>query len=179
MSAHRTPWWQYVLAMLAGLVGGMMAATYDERSGAGVLGAPWFVSALLLALGVTVLVLALQVHRYTTTDPRKRAELKPLDPQKAVSTLVLAKALGLAGAALVGWYGGQILLSVAHFEAEYYRQAVIECAVAAVVCLIDMVIGIVGEWLCQLPPMDGPESTAAKTRGRRRNMAQATAKTSH
>ncbi len=42
--------------------------------------------------------------------------------------------MGLAGAALTGWYGGQILASLPHMEAELYSQAVIECAVAAVAC---------------------------------------------
>ena len=54
-----------------------------------------------------------------------------------------------------------------------------QCAVAAVICLADMVIGIVGEWLCQLPPMEGPESPKMKASKRRRGIASATAKTRH
>ncbi|MBW3091788.1 DUF3180 domain-containing protein [Bifidobacterium sp. 82T10] len=179
MKARRTPWWYYLVAMICGLFGGMLLAKYDEVSGLALLGVPWFISALLLLIGATVLVMALQVHKYATTDPRKRAELKPLDPQKAVSTLVLAKSLGLVGAALTGWYGGQILLSVSHLEAAYYSQAVLECAIACAACLIDMIIGIAGEWLCQLPPMDGPESEKMKAAQPRRNVAPAAVKTRH
>ncbi|KAB8288785.1 hypothetical protein DSM100688_0787 [Bifidobacterium ramosum] len=179
MKARRTPWWYYLVALVLGTVGGMLLAKYDEVTGLALLGVPWFVSALLLLIGVSVLVMAVQVHQYATTDPRKRAGMKPLDPQKAVSTLVLAKALGLVGAGLTGWYGGQILLSMAHMEAAYYEQAVIECGIACAVCVVDMVIGIVGEWLCQLPPMDGPESAKAKEAQRQRNIAPAAAKTRH
>ena len=67
-----------------------------------------------------------------------------MDPQKAFGTLVACKALGLAGAALAGWYGGQIIMSLPHGEAEFYSQAIIECVVACVVCVADMIVGIVG-----------------------------------
>ena len=158
MKIRRTPWWQYVVALLLGLIAGCLLAHVSESSGLSLLGAPWFVSVVLLLLGIVVLVMALQVHQYATTDPQKRARLKPLDPTKAVYTLMLSKALGLTGAALAGWYAGQILLVLDHIEADYYATAVAQCAVAAVICLADMVIGIVGEWLCQLPPMEGPEN---------------------
>ena len=138
MKARRTPWWHYVLAAMLGLLAGLGFAKYGEITGLPLVGAPWVVPVVLIALGLMVLVLALQVHKYTTKDPLKRAQLKPLDPQKAFGTLVSCKAMGLAGAALTGWYGGQILASLPHMEAEFYSQAVIECTVAAVACLIDM-----------------------------------------
>lgn len=179
MSIHRTPWWQYVIALLLGLIAGAGLAKISESSGVSLIGAPWFVSLLLLALGIMVLVMALQVHQYATTDPAKRARLKPLNPDMAVTTLMLAKALGLAAAALAGWYGGQILMIVEHLEADYFTQTAIQCGIAAVICVIDMIIGIVSEWLCQLPPMEGPENPKMKEVQRRRSLASATAKTRH
>ena len=156
MKIRRTPWWQYVVALLLGLIAGCLLVQVSESSG----------------LSLLVFILA-------TTDPQKRARLKPLDPTKAVYTLMLSKALGLTGAALAGWYVGQILLVLDHIEADYYATAVTQCAVAAVICLADMVIGIVGEWLCQLPPMEGPENPKMKAAKRRRGIASATAKTRH
>lgn len=88
-------------------------------------------------------------------------------------TLVLAKALGLAGATLAGWYGGQIVVSLSHIEADFYAHAVTECAIAAVVCIADMIIGIIGEWLCQLPPNEGPENPKIREAKRRSDIAQA------
>lgn len=117
MKIRRTPWWQYVVALLLGLIAGCLLVQVSESSGLSLLGAPWFVSVVLLLLGIVVLVMALQVHQYATTDPQKRARLKPLDPTKAVYTLMLSKALGLTGAALAGWYVGQILLVLDHIEA--------------------------------------------------------------
>ena len=137
MRARRTPWWSFVLAAALGVLAGMGLAKYGEISGLPLVGAPWIVPVVLAVLGGVVLYMALQIHKYTTKDPVKRAQLKPLDPQKAFGTLVACKALGLAGAALAGWYGGQIIMSLPHGEAEFYSQAIIECVVACVVCVAD------------------------------------------
>ena len=178
MKARRTPWWYYPIALLAGLVGGVGLVKFDEATGFELIGAPWIVAAALLLLGIVILVLALQIHRYVTTDPAKRRGF--IDPVKATYTLVLTKALGIAGAALTGWYAGQIIMSLSHADAPFYERAIIECAVTGGVCLIDMVIGIVGEWLCQLPPSEGPENPKIRELQRRRSMAgQPTQKTMH
>ena len=164
MKARRTPWWCYVLAAALGLLAGIGLAKYGEISGFPLVGAPWIVPVVLAILGFVVLYMALQIHKYTTTDPEKRAQLKPLDPQKAFATLVSCKALGVAGASLAGWYGGQLIMSLPHGEATFYSQA------------IDMIIGIVGEWLCQIPPIDGPESPKMKTATQRNRYAAAATK---
>ena len=39
-----------------------------------------------------------------------------------------------------------------------------------------MIIGIVGEWLCQIPPIDGPESPKMKTATQRNRYAAAATK---
>ena len=104
MKTRRTPWWQYVIGAVLGLLAGIGLASYGESSGLSLIGAPWIVPGLLAVLGVIVLILALQVHKYANTDPKKRPH-SFINPTIAVYTLVLAKALGLAGATLAGWYG--------------------------------------------------------------------------
>lgn len=179
MKAQRTPWWYFVTAMILGLALGAAIAYYGEDvAGVSLLGAPWIVLVLLMVLGIVILIMALQVHKYATTDPRKRSTV--VDPMKAVYTLVLSKALGLAGAALAGWYGGQILVVLAHAEAPYYSKVLVECVVAAVICLADMIIGIIGEWLCQLPPDEGAENPKMRAMQRRRGVSPAaTRESSH
>ena len=176
MRARRTPWWYYPVALVVGALGGLGLAAVDERMTTSLLGAPWFVDLLLLSLGIVVLVLALQVHAYANTDPAKRPHTF-INPQRAMMTLVCAKALGLAGAALAGWYGGQALICLAHLEASYYRDAAVECAIALVICIIDMVVGIVSEGLCQLPPDEGAENPKIKRAERRRRLQHAAVKT--
>ena len=177
MKARRTLWWQYVVAAALGLLAGMGLAAYGEGSGLSLLGAPLVVKALLALLGVLVLVLAVQVHKYANTDPKKRPH-SFINPTVAVYTLMLSKALGLAGAALAGWYVGQILMSLGHIEATYYHDAIVQCGFAAVVCLADMIIGIVGEWLCQLPPSEGAEHPKMKQASKRRGVIPAAETTS-
>ena len=156
MKARRTPWWHYALAMLLGLLGGAGLVKFTENSQISLIGAPWIVPIVLVLLAVVVLVLALQVHQYA------KGERQQMDPERAVDTLILAKALGLAGAALAGWYGGQALMSLVHASAPFYSEALAQCAVSAAASLVDMIIGIISEWLCQLPPIEGPEHPKAK-----------------
>ena len=138
---------------------------------------PWFVDVVLMAMGIAVLALALQVHAYANTDPGQAPARVHQPAAGPCITLVLAKALGLAGAALAGWYGGQALMCLTHLEASYYRDAAVECAIALVICIIDMVLGIVSEGLCQLPPDEGAENPKLKRAERRRRLQQAAAKT--
>ena len=107
MKIRRTPWWQYVVALLLGLIAGCLLVQVSESSGLSLLGAPWFVSVVLLLLGIVVLVMALQVHQYATTDPQKRARLKPLDPTKAVYTLMLSEGAGADRRCAGRWYVGR------------------------------------------------------------------------
>ena len=102
MKTRRTPWWQYVIGAVLGLLAGIGLASYGESSGLSLIGAPWIVPGLLAVLGVIVLILALQVHKYANTDPKKRPH-SFINPTIAVYTLVLAKALGLAGARRLVW----------------------------------------------------------------------------
>ena len=130
MKTRRTPWWQYVIGAVLGLLAGIGLASYGESSGLSLIGAPWIVTGLLAVLGVIVLILALQVHKYANTDPKKRPH-------------------------------------------SFINPTITECAIVAVVCIADMIIGIIGEWLCQLPPNEGPENPKIKEAKRRSDIAQA------
>ena len=55
MKIRRTPWWQYVVALLLGLIAGCLLVQVSESSGLSLLGAPWFVSVVLLLLGIVSL----------------------------------------------------------------------------------------------------------------------------
>ena len=165
MSARRTPWWHYATAIALGLMAGALLAKITEKSDLALIGAPWIVPIALGIIGIIVLVLAYQVRLYV------KGKRKYLNPAISLYALVLSKALGLAAAALLGWYGGQLLMSLGHADAPFYAEAIVECAVSAAVCLIDMIIGIVGEWFCQLPPNEGPEHPKTKAAEAARKLA--------
>lgn len=167
MSARRTPWWHFAVAVAMGLLAGGALVKITERSDFTIMGAPWIVPIVLVIIGVVVFAMARQVRQYATGKRRY------LNPAVAVYALVLSKALGLAAAALLGWYVGQLIMSVGHSDAPFYAQAMIECGVSAVVCLADMIVGIVGERFCQLPPGEGPENPRVKAADRQRKLAAA------
>ncbi|KAB8289591.1 DUF3180 domain-containing protein [Bifidobacterium avesanii] len=167
MSARRTPWWHYAVGIVLGLVFGGGVALIGEANDLAVVGAPWIVPIVLGILGVVVFAMAWQVRQYV------KGKRKYLNPAVSVYALVLSKALGLAAAALLGWYAGQLLVSLGHADAPFYANAMVECGVSAVVCIADLAVGIVGEWFCQLPPNEGPEHPKAKAAERQRKLAAA------
>ncbi|MED7618698.1 UNVERIFIED_CONTAM: hypothetical protein DV095_10880, partial [Bifidobacterium breve] len=59
-----------------------------------------------------------QYNKYTHTAAKKLAQ-SVMEVAMAVWRLGVGKALGLVGAGLNGGEGGQILVSIAHIEADY------------------------------------------------------------
>lgn len=171
MNAQRTRWWEYALAIILGLLAGIGIAVIESHMTVSLTGAPWPVPVIMVIIAFIVLYCAWQVHRYATTEPRKRVGMKRIDPQRAVYTLVFAKTLAIAGALLLGWYGGEIIMTLGHLDATYYRTIAIQCAFAAAASLFDMIIGIVSEGLCQLPPTEGPEHPKMKERCQQQGIA--------
>ncbi|KFF31030.1 DUF3180 domain-containing protein [Bifidobacterium bombi] len=167
MRVQRTPWWYFPIAIIIGWFFGTVAVKTAEKSGVSLIGAPWTIPIALVIVGLVTFYLAWQVHQYVTANNDKRKSW--FDPKRAVFALVQSKALGIAAALLAGWYLGQFVLLIAHVEAPYYRTIVIQCGVTGLVCLADMVVGIVGEWMCQLPPIDGPENPSAKRKCKKGN----------
>ncbi len=165
MRISRTPWWYYVIAVVLGALIGTFLVWRTRTTAIAPVGAPWFVSGVLFVLGVVVLVLAWQVHQYVT------GKVKEIDVDKASTTLVLCKALAIAGAALAGYYGGELAMCIVWRDVAFYQGLIAECSVACAVTVIDMIIGIVGEGWCQLPPQEGPEHPNAKKRKKRRRDA--------
>lgn len=165
MRISRTPWWYYVIAVMLGALIGTFLVWRTRTTAIAPVGAPWFVSGVLFVLGVVVLVLAWQVHQYVI------GKVKEIDVDKASTTLVLCKALAIAGAALAGYYGGELAMCIVWRDVAFYQGLIAECSVACAVTVIDMIIGIVGEGWCQLPPQEGPEHPNAKKRKKRRRDA--------
>lgn len=158
MKARRTPWYYFLLAILAGLAAGAWLAAEALASHALILGTTIIVPVLLFAIGLTTLWLGWTVHKYVV------GELKDIEPRRAYNTLVIAKSLELASSVLVGWYGGQILVVAPHLDDDYFKHVALQCAVCAATSVFDIVCGVLAEHWCELPPIDGPENPAEKNR---------------
>ena len=156
MKAQYTAWWHIIVAVIVGITLGVSIASIVERSSLAMLGAPWFVDIVLVCLGIAVLVLAWQVKQYV-------AGKRPyIDANRSLMTLVAAKALTLGASMLVGWYGGQLLICIPHWEIEYFHTVGVQCIIAAVICMLDIIAGYVGQYWCALPPNQGPEHPQVK-----------------
>ncbi|MFU0662782.1 DUF3180 domain-containing protein [Gardnerella vaginalis] len=161
MKAYRTPWWYLVIGILFGFVLGAFLVSSTESSAMSLAGAPWVVVAIMVIAGLATFVMAWQTHQ-SVSDKNKNK--KRLNPQFAVAALMLSKSLGMAGAILSGWYVGQLLMSLPHSEIILYSSVVRECSIAGLVCFVDMILGIIGELLCQIPPEDGAEAANKSNR---------------
>lgn len=169
MKMQRTQWWQVVVGIIIGALCGSIVFMIVERGSMSLLGAPWFVDIVLVALGIIVLILAWQVKQYV--DGKRPY----IDADRAVLALVLAKALILTGAVLFGWYAVQAVLCLPHLDIEYYQELAIQCAIAAVLAGADSVAGYIAQHWCQLPPNKGPEHPQIKAQRRLMTSQQAQA----
>ena len=150
MKARRTSWAALALALIAGAALGYVFARFiGLMTNLPLLGTTYAASAILLLLGVAVLIMGLTVRRYV------KGTLKYMDPGRAFLTLASAKALAIGGSFLAGWFAGQLIEIASKAQASFFRHALITCAVAAVVSLLDAACGIAVEKWCQLPPPDG------------------------
>ncbi|MBR4399809.1 MAG: DUF3180 domain-containing protein [Aeriscardovia sp.] len=149
MKARRTSWAVLVCIAGAGVALGWAFARFIGLTNLPLLGTTYAASGIMFLLGVALLIMGFTVRRYV------KGHLKYLDPARAFFTLASAKALCVGGFFLAGWFSGQIIDIASKSEASFFRHALITCAVAAFVCLLDGICGILVEKWCQIPPPEG------------------------
>ena len=149
MKARRTSWAALICALAAGVALGYAFARFIGLTNLPLLGTTYVASGIIFLLGLTVLIMGITVRRYV------KGSLKYLDPGRAFLTLASAKSLSIGGSFLVGWFLGQIIDTSSKADASFFRHALITCAVAAFVSLLDAACGIAVERWCQLPPTGG------------------------
>ena len=150
-----------VCALAIGVALGWAFARFIGLTNLPLLGTTYAASGIMFLLGLGLLIMGLTVKRYV------KGHLKYLDPGRAFFTLAYAKALCVGGFFLAGWFCGQIINIASKSEASFFRHALITCAIAAFVSLLDGVCGIVVEKWCQIPPNGGKkdEKSPSQTEG--------------
>lgn len=141
-----------VCALGVGVALGWAFARFIGLTNLPLLGTTYAASGIMFLLGLGLLIMGLTVKRYV------KGHLKYLDPGRAFFTLAYAKALCVGGFFLAGWFCGQIINIASKSEASFFRHALITCAIAAFVSLLDGVFGIIVEKWCQIPPNDGKKN---------------------
>lgn len=113
---------------------------------------PWTAPATVLVIGALVGVLAYGTHQ------RIQVRRERMDPQRAVTFLVLGKASALAGALVAGGYLAYGLMFITRLDADAPRDRVIKSAVAVIAGVGLCVAGLLLERACRVPGGDDEDS---------------------
>ena len=124
----------------------------------------------LATMGVIViitLVLGIRILRWRNSrEPNSKAKKKQLDPLLAARTLVLAQACAYAGTVLLGWHAG-IFLDQLRIWSLRSDQGITWLALAmAGGGLVMIVVGLIVERFCRIPPEDGDTNGVDGKKGR-------------
>jgi RsiW-degrading membrane proteinase PrsW (M82 family) len=109
---------------------------------------PWTAPVALVLITALVALLAY------TTQQRIQVRRERIDPQRAVTFLVLGKASALAGAIVAGGYLAFALMFVTRMDVEAPRDRVIKSAVAVVAGVGLAYAGLRLERACKVPGSD-------------------------
>lgn len=143
-----TRWYTVVgIAVLATLACYILLATLDSRQNVGV-PVPAVSGVGLLLLAAVILVQGRQVRRLVAGE---RTRLTPI---QAARVAALAKASALGGGAVAGYFAAQLLLTLDTLQAPGSRGQAWASGGALAACVVLVVVGLVVESWCRLPPED-------------------------
>lgn len=75
---------------------------------------------------------------------------KPLNPMRAMRTLVLAQASALTGAVVTGWYVARVLVLLPTLDVPSHRSVAIRLAALAVGGVLMVVAGLLAQAMCRV-----------------------------
>ena len=105
----------------------------------------WGALVVLVFMACWVFFAARPVRRFLRGQARK-----PLNPIRAMRTVVLAQASALTGALVAGWYLAQILLLVGDLDVASRRSLALRLAALAAGGVLMAVAGLVAQSMCRV-----------------------------
>jgi hypothetical protein len=111
--------------------------------------ATWGALIVLVFMACGVLFAGLPVRRFL----RGKAK-RPLNPIRAMRTVVLAQASALTGALVTGWYVAQILVLLPNFDIASVRSLAWRLAALAAGGVLMVVAGLVTQAMCRVDKGD-------------------------
>jgi len=136
------------LLLLTGLVvtafGYLVLRIWTAQGGA-LPPAPWGALIVLVFMACGVFFAGLPVRRFLRGQARK-----PLNPIRAMRTVVLAQASALTGALVTGWYLAQILVLLPDIDIPSVRSLAWRLAALAVGGVLMVVAGVMVQRMCRV-----------------------------
>jgi len=107
--------------------------------------ATWGALIVLVFMACGVFFAGLPVRRFLRGQAKK-----PLNPVRAMRTVVLAQASALTGAVVTGWYLAQVLVLLPNFDIASVRSMAWKLAALAVGGVLMVVAGLVTQSMCRV-----------------------------
>ena len=141
-------------------VAGWSATVVTSRYGMSTPVLPPTALATMAVIVIITMVLGIRVLRWRNSHkPGSKAKKTQLDPLLAARTLVLAQACAYAGTVLLGWHVGIFLDQLRLWSLRSDQ-------VMAGGGLVMIVVGLVVERFCRIPPEDGDATGVEGKKGR-------------
>jgi len=137
-------------AVVAGAVAYAALAVLESRGGA-LVPVPALTGLGLAVVAAVLLALGRSVRRLTEGKETRMTYLR------AARVAMFAKAGSLSGSALAGYFAAQVLLAWRNISAPALREHGLSAAGALLACLVLVVVALVVEHWCRLPPEDDGE----------------------
>lgn len=106
---------------------------------------------VLAVVAVVLLLLGRSVRRLTEGRTTR------MDHLRAARVAMFAKACSLCGAAFTGYFAAQVAVAWTNISAPALRDHAVWSGAAGVAALVLLVVALVVEQWCRLPPEDDPE----------------------
>lgn len=144
---ERTAWsTPPVIALVSGGISYLLLSALEGRGVfLPVSGYSW---AAIAVIAVLLLFFGRSVRRLV------EGETTRLDVLRAARVAMLAKASALGGAVLLGYFGAQLLIAWTNISAPALRDHALAAGAAALASAVLVVIGLVVESWCRMPPPD-------------------------
>ncbi|HET7477246.1 MAG TPA: DUF3180 domain-containing protein [Dermatophilaceae bacterium] len=114
-------------------------------------GASWAAAVLVVFMAAGVYAAGLPVRRFLRGHART-----PMNPLRAMRTVVLAQAAALTGALVTGWYAAQALVLLPNLDVATVRSAALEAAALAAAGGVLTAAGLRAQAMCRLPDDHDP-----------------------
>ena len=141
--------WQTILGLVLGSAGiSYVLLEWWASTGRAPVLVSAAVAAVILAFSVLLFALGRSVRRFVLGRSNGMTALR------AFRVFVLAKASIIAGAVQLGFFAANAVVVVGVSEASTGRRLALTSAAAALACAVLVVVGLVVEWFCRVPPVD-------------------------